>query len=146
MKLFSIWCLIAFGFLSCKESESKEETVNREPFVYDMYEPSEMAILMNDMYLHNLKVKQEIIEGQPLTEFPEEFLKIHSAEFTKGKGRNETFENFSKLFIESEKQIYDDSSEIDLKNRFNNTVNLCISCHQTECTGPIPRIKKLLIQ
>ncbi|HLT53165.1 MAG TPA: hypothetical protein VKZ97_04725 [Flavobacteriaceae bacterium] len=145
MKLFLISCLISVCFLSCKDA-TEVAPAAQEPIVYDMYVPSEMANLMNEMYAYNLKVKQEILDGKQPTEFPLEFLKIHSAEFTKGKGRNDTFESFSKLFIEAEKEIYNPDSEIDLKERFNNSVNLCISCHQTECTGPIPRIKKLLIQ
>jgi hypothetical protein len=147
MKLFIISCLIGFSFLSCKDAASEVTTEAKEHIVYDMYVPSEMANLMNEMYAHNLKVKQEIIDGKQPTEFPLEFLKIHSAEFTKGKkGRNDTFESFSKLFIENQKEIYNKDSEIDMKDRYNNSINLCISCHQTECTGPIPKIKKLLIQ
>ena len=146
MRLLVLLSLICC--FSCKDSGSYEaaNADSKEPFVYDMYQPSEMANLMNEMYLHNEKVKQDILDGKQPTDFPEEFLKIHSAEFTKGKGRNETFESFSKLYIETEKQIYDSTSNVDLKDRFNNAVNLCIACHQTECTGPIPRIKKLLIK
>ncbi len=146
MKRLVIACLIGCGFFSCKDSGVENSAKENEPIVYDMYVPSEMANLMNEMYAYNLTVKQQIIDGKQPTEFPLEFLKIHSAEFTKGKGRNETFDSFSKLFIEAEKEIYNTESEIDLKDRFNNSVNLCISCHQTECTGPIPRIKKLLIK
>ena len=62
------------------------------------------------------------------------------------KSRNETFQSFSKVFIETERQIFDENSTVDIKNRFNDAVNVCISCHQTECTGPIPRIQKLLIK
>ncbi|HLT32827.1 MAG TPA: hypothetical protein VKZ98_03470 [Aquaticitalea sp.] len=145
MRLIIIACLIGLGFFSCKEPERTKVSSSKEPFVYDMYEPSEMAQLMNDMYLLNEKLKQEILDGKQPTEFPPEVLKIHSAEFTKGKIRNETFESFSKLFIASEKEIYNTDSGIDVKVRYNNAINLCISCHQTECTGPIPRIKKLLI-
>lgn len=122
------------------------DSVKEEPFVYDMYQPSEMALLMEEMYNHGLKTKQDIIDGKQPVDFPLEFLKIHSAEFSKGKGRNEIFDNFSKLFIETQKQVYETDTEIDLKDRHNNSVNVCITCHQTECTGPIPRIKKLLIQ
>ena len=143
----SLWMMVfALMMLSCKDSSTEETVAQNEPFEYDMYVPSEMANLMNDMYDHNLQVKQDILDGKQPTEFPEEFLKIHSAEFTKGKGRNETFDNFSKLYISTQKEIYNPDSEVDLKSRFNSSINLCISCHQTECTGPIPRIKKLIIK
>ncbi len=144
MRLFACIAL-TFMLFGCGESDKKETTEQKEEIVYDMYEPSEMAILMNQMYEHNMKVKQDILEGKTPTQFPMDFLKIHSAEMTKASDRNETFESFSKLFIATEKEIFNDESTVDIKERFNNAVNLCVACHQTSCTGPIPRIKKLLI-
>ena len=111
-----------------------------------MYEPSEMSLLMNRMYDINEQIKNDIIEGKMPENFPLEFLQIHSAELSEFKYRNETFESFSKLFIEKEKDIFNTSSNEEAKERFNQAINLCISCHQTECTGPIPKIKKLLIK
>lgn len=143
---YSITLLCLVFFFGCKDNANQVETVSKEKIVYDMYEPSEMANLMNQMYAHNLKVKNDILEGEIPAEFPLDFLKIHSAEMSEFKERNEIFQSFSKLFIEAEKEIYNTESDVPLEDRFNRTVNLCISCHQTECTGPIPRIKKLLIK
>ena len=39
-----------------------------------------------------------------------------------------------------------ENSNIELKDRYNAAINNCLGCHKTECTGPIPKIKKLLIQ
>ncbi|WP_452228915.1 MULTISPECIES: hypothetical protein [unclassified Lacinutrix] len=111
-----------------------------------MYESSEMAILMNEMYAHNLKIKKEIIAGEIPTEFPLDFLKIHTAELSDFKSRSERFQAFSTLFVSAEKEVFNTDSKTPIEDRFNNAVGLCISCHQTECTGPIPRIKKLLIK
>lgn len=142
-KVVSICAL--FCVLGCKQGEESPKKV-KEEVVYDMYQPSEMANLMNEMFAQNLKVKQDIVAGKLPTEFPLDFLKIHTAELSEFKSRNETFQSFSKLFIESEKEIFNTESQIPVEERFNNTINLCISCHQTECSGPIPRIQKLLIQ
>ncbi|PWI30426.1 hypothetical protein DI383_08240 [Flavobacteriaceae bacterium LYZ1037] len=145
MRILILSFCVLFFFLSCNQSEKKAET-KKEEMIYDMYQPSEMANLMNEMYAQNLKVKEDILNGIVPVEFPLDFLKIHSAEMSEFKSRNETFQSFSKLFIESEKEIFNTESQIPLEKRFNNTINLCISCHQTECTGPIPRIRKLLIK
>lgn len=145
MKLFIFSLCFIACFLGCKQSE-KEIEIAKEELVYDMYQPSEMANLMNQMYAQNLKVKEDILNGIVPAEFPLDFLKIHSAELSEFKSRNETFQSFSKLFIENEKEIFNTDSPIPLEERYNNTINLCISCHQTECTGPIPRIQKLLIK
>ncbi|GAA3782430.1 hypothetical protein GCM10022271_13420 [Corallibacter vietnamensis] len=148
MRVLLLSFLACLFILSCNDSKKDNETTQnkKEPIVYDMYEPSEMALLMNEMYAHNLKIKQDILDGKMPAEFPLEFLKIHSAELTKAKDRNATFESFSKLFIQTEKEIFNQASTQPIEERFNNAVNVCISCHQTNCTGPIPRIKKLLIK
>ncbi len=145
MRIIILSICVIICFLGCKESEKETEPV-KEDIVYDMYQPSEMANLMNEMYAQNLKIKEDILKGNVPLEFPLDFLKIHSAEMSEFKSRNETFQSFSKLFIENEKEIFNTESLIPLEERFNNTINLCISCHQTECTGPIPRIQKLLIK
>lgn len=142
MRFFCCLFLITI-FLSCNSTE--KEAVEKEDVVYDMYQPSEMSNLMKEMYEFNLKTKQDIIDGNIPDEFPEFFLKIYTAELSEFKSRNETFQAFSKLFIQKQKEIFDTSLTIDVKERFNNAMNLCISCHTTECTGPIPKIKKLLI-
>ncbi|MGY0393017.1 hypothetical protein ACW5R3_10715 [Bizionia sp. KMM 8389] len=140
-------CFLVF-FLSCNQADNKtvSESSKKKEIVYDMYEPSEMANLMNQMYAYNLEIKEAIIAGEDIHEFPLDFLKIHTAELSDFKKRNETFESFSKLFITAEKELYNPHSEMPEADRFNNVVNVCISCHKTECTGPIPRIKKLLIK
>lgn len=134
--------LISLLVFSCN-SERKEE---KKELVLDMYEPSEMSLLMNRMYEINEQIKKDILEGKNPEEFPLEFLKIHTAEMSEFKDRNETFETYSKLFLEKEQDIFNTNSSDEAKERFNQAINLCISCHQTECTGPIPRIKKLLIK
>lgn len=134
--------VILLLIVSC-ESSKKEESSSA--IVYDMYEASEMANLMNDMYAYNEQLKDSIIAGYEPTHFPLEFLKLHSAELSNFKSRNENFEAFSKLFIAAEQQIFNTDSDRPAADRFNSAINLCISCHQTECSGPIPRIRKLLI-
>lgn len=144
MRVFTSLFLVLCIF-SC--NNAKKGTIEvKEDFVYDMYDPSEMSILMNEMYAYNLKLKQEIVEGKIPTEFPSNFLNIHTAELSEFKYRNEKFQAYSSLFIEHQKEIFNSNSDIDISERYNSTINLCVSCHTTECTGPIPKIKKLLIK
>lgn len=142
---------IAFALLVCssctfsnKDATATSEAKEKEAF--DLYEPSEMSIYMNTMYAVNEEVKRKIIAGKDPGVFPKEVLDIHTAVLSDFKSRNETFEAYSKLFVEKEQFIFDSLSEIPVKQRYNDAVNLCISCHRTECLGPIPRIQKLLIK
>ena len=145
MKLY-ISIFLAVLLFSCNSKQQEQSQSNSKKLVYDMYEPSEMSILMNQMYEINERIKKDIVDGKTPEDFPLEFLKIHTAELSDFKYRNETFESFSKLFVEKEKHIFKTSSNLEAKKRFNQAINLCISCHKTECTGPIPRITKLLIK
>lgn len=143
MNKFIPFLILVIFFLGCKDSE---KVVKEEKVQYDLYQPSEMALLMEHMYNYNLLLKKDILDGKVPTEFPEKFLEIHTAELTNTFNRDENFENFSKLYLSAEREIFNTESDFPIEERFNNMVNLCISCHQTSCTGPIPRIKKLLIQ
>lgn len=112
---------------------------------YDLYEPSEMANYMNAIFEIHEQMKTDILEGNSPEGFPEEILEIHTAHLSDFKERSPNFEAFSHLFVESVEFIFEETSEVPVKQRFNDAINVCISCHQTECLGPIPRIKKLII-
>jgi len=140
------YLLIVLIFFACNEKNKQEQSTKKAEKVYDMYTPSEMANLMNEMYTYNQQLKKDIIEGKIPTEFPEKFLNIHTAQLSDFKSRNQTFKSFSNLYIQAEKEIFNPNSEVPIVTRFNNAVGVCISCHTTQCTGPIPRIKKLIIK
>ncbi|MCG7501952.1 acetolactate decarboxylase [Tenacibaculum sp. Mcav3-52] len=139
MKQLIIVLLMSLVLFSCKaeKEQPKEELI--------MYQSSEMAALMNAMYEGNMTVKNKILEGESIGDFPETYLNIHSAVLTDPADRNASFEAFSKLYIQNIQQVYLGSKD-SIKQNFNKAVNSCIACHKTTCTGPIPRIKKLLIK
>ena len=134
---------ISYGlFLACNSNKAKELKNPNEELV--MYEFSEMALLMEEMYKTNETLKQKIVNKEAIGDFSIKFLDIHSAVLTNPKDRTESFEVFSKTFIKNQQAIFTASQE-KVKEQFNLMVNSCIACHKTTCTGPIPRIKKLLI-
>ena len=111
-----------------------------------MHKPSEMAIFMNALYAFNLQTKNQIIAGESPAQIPLDLLKLHSAEMTKGKERTKVWNSFVNVFIESQQAVADTLSGASLKSRYNTAINNCLACHETECVGPIPKIKKLLIR
>lgn len=147
LKRFGYILGLAF-VLGCNSSEKTEKkvTIVDGSERYEVYQGSEMANLMRGMHAFNLQLKKEVESGKVTTDFPEVFLAIHSAEFSESKSRNATFDHYSGKFIEAQKLIFAEDSIVPLSERYNNAINLCVSCHQTECTGPIPKIKKLLIR
>ena len=136
--VFVISLLVVFG-CSSKKGEKTDVTPN-----YKMYKQSEMAALMLQMYAKNADNKRLVLEGKTPEDFPEEFLKIHTAQLTDPSDRNANFNAFSDFYLTSFKQVFETSKD-SLIIKHNNTINSCIACHKTTCIGPIPKIKKLLI-
>lgn len=141
-KRLSILCLAFTLVFSCKQKEEKVKP--KDELI--MYQPSEMANLMNAFYAYNEALKHAIESNSELPEMPESFGKIHTAKMTDSNGRTPIFQSFAPLYLEAQKSVSDTLNTSTLKERYNATINLCLSCHKTECVGPIPRIKKLVIQ
>lgn len=156
MKKLVVITFLAFSiFQSCKQEE-KEKTAetqtkedcssdskkNKEGF--DMYEMSEMATLMEQMYVDNQRLKERILKGDTIGKFPQHFMRIHEAVLTDETDKDQFFNEQAKKFIEAQELIYKDPENA--KEHFNNGIDACIQCHQVKCGGPIPKIKKLYIQ
>lgn len=140
--------VLAFSilFLSCNSNTSekeKEASCEKPKEEFQMYEISEMAGLMEQMYVENKRLRDRIIVKDTLGTFPEYFLKIEKATFTKGKERDAFFNEHAQLFLKAQSEIY---TAKDLKVAYNAMVDQCIACHEVKCGGPIMRIKKLYIK
>ena len=109
-----------------------------------MYEPSEMSILMRRIHEVNKVVKDQIIKKDSLLIFPEEFADIFSATLTDSTERDDKFIILARSFIDLQKMAFSSYSDSTVYN-FNQSIINCVECHRTRCPGPIPEIKKLLI-
>ncbi len=138
--------LSIFFFLSCNKNTEKAEckTSNKSGKEFEMYQMSEMAALMESMYIENEKLKERIKKGDTIGQFPSHFLNIHKAIMTDESDNDQFFKEQASLFIKSQEMIYKDPKNA--KQHFNEGVNACVSCHQVKCGGPIPKIKKLYIK
>ncbi len=137
---------LVFVLHSCKEQEKVEQKTIEKKVEYEMYRPSEMATFMNAMYAYNVQLKQQIMAGETPVVMPLDLMKMHTAEMSNGHGRTPVWNSFVNVFIEAQQSVADTLSNVDLKERYNDAITNCLACHKTECTGPIPKIKKLLIQ
>ena len=144
-KAFYILFLLALVACNHKEQNKKrkEESISKkEPF--QLYQMSEMASFMEKMYADHKRIKSQIVAGKKLDTLNFEPTKLFYARMTDSTDNDIFYQEKAKLFVEYEEQLIKDS--LSQKEIYNKAVNLCISCHQIKCTGPIPRIKKLLIR
>lgn len=131
----------ALFLFSCAKADKKEKVEVKE---MQMYEPSEMALLMRQMYEFNKHTKVQIINKDSLLSFPEEFANIHNAIMTDPSERDSEFDSLAVEFVKFQKATFSAKPD-STAYYFNQSVNSCITCHETRCTGPIPKIKKLII-
>ena len=154
MKLIKISLLfVFFGLLSCqkeKQVEANEEntvektTDSTTTEEFEMYEMSEMAALMEQMYVDNQRLKERIMKGDTIGKFPQHFIRIHKAVMTDETDKDAFFDEQAAKFIKAQELIYEDPKNA--KEHFNNGIDACIQCHEVKCGGPIPKIKKLYIE
>jgi len=132
--------------VSCNKNADKPEckTSDKSAKEFEMYQMSEMAALMESMYIQNEKLKERIKKGDTIGQFPSHFLNIHKAVMTDESDNDQFFKEQATLFIKSQEMIYKDPKNA--KQHFNEGINACLSCHQVKCGGPIPKIKKLYIK
>ncbi|VAW25487.1 hypothetical protein MNBD_BACTEROID04-1441, partial [hydrothermal vent metagenome] len=91
MKKIALLLGICLSILSCNSTEKKSLKNTKESALV-MYKFSEMALLMEDMYLANEKLKEKILKQEDLGSFPEKFINIHTALLTDENDRTASFE------------------------------------------------------
>lgn len=155
-KLFS---KIIFSFfltsllLSCANNTEEVEAVEvieeqKESAFSNLYEYSEMAQLMEDMYDEMEALRLKIVEEEgEIGEYPDYFKMIRTAEMTKDFRHDNIFKQFAESYLASTDILYHNVEDLPSKEQFNIVVNSCITCHTSEvgCFGPVSRIKKLVI-
>ncbi len=147
MKKALLFSLLLVLFYSCQKKEEEKKVCTPEKTEgkkFEMYTMSEMAALMEQMYLENKLVKEKISKGESLGNFPEYYLNIHTAKFTDESENDNFFKENAKLYIASQKKMYSDPTNV--KENYNKGIDACIACHESKCGGPIPKIKKLYIK
>ena len=113
MRVLTFICFAVF-IVSCNSLVENDTNTEGTPFVFDIVEPSEMSLLMKHMLEENDKIKKQIIKGEIPNEFPDEILKIYTAEMTETKYRTEIFEAYSKVYVDNEKTLFDMDNELPL--------------------------------
>ena len=153
MHKFLIYFLFSLLFFSCKKKETANGIAIKEissnvvkEKKFEMYKMSEMALLMEQMYVENSRLKKRISKGELIGKFPDYFLKIYTSKLTDKTDNDDFFKEKAALFIASQKLLYSDKNTANSKINYNLGIDACIKCHENKCGGPIAKIKRLYIK
>lgn len=155
MKKLVVILMVSTLICSCKKSDANVKTVSKvvidstaattKDKKFEMYQMSEMAALMEQMYAHNSNIRTKILNGEAIKgKLPDFFQKIHAAKFTDASDNDLFFKQNAALFLDAQELIYTNPNNT--KEHYNAGIDACIVCHKSKCGGPIPRIKKLYIK
>lgn len=144
MKYF-LFLFISLSLISCKNNDTniKTDSLTKES-EFVMYEMSEMASLMEQMFVENKRLRDRIVANDTLGQMPDYFEGILNKQLTDPTDFDQFFIDHANLFLEQQQNIYNNPTQA--KELFNASVDACIKCHEVKCGGPIQRIKKLYIK
>lgn len=150
--------IVIFGLLTCalllancSGGNQKQEEKAKTDSIADCNKPvnpngdSELAVLMREMMSSASNLKEMIGKGNLPEKFPEEFLKIHTAQPTDSETKKASFNDFANNYISNLQTLYS-SPKGDLTKNYNAVINACASCHSQHCPGPLKAINKLKIE
>lgn len=129
--------ILAFSLLSC--TSNKEKSSGEA----EMYEASELALLMRSMAAEQDSFKSALLRGDSILTFPSSYIHLLDAQASEGMHIGDEYKAFAHSFIDEM-----DSLRVDTLNtikRHNRIVEACIACHEMHCGGPIDRIENLFI-
>lgn len=106
---------------------------------------SELSVLMREMMSSSQNLREMVSKGELPKEFPEAFLKIHTAKPTDSETKKASYEGHANNYIFNLQELYKSSSKEDLTKNYNAVINACASCHGEHCPGPLKAINKLKI-
>ncbi len=146
-----ILVIILFTMISCnnksqEKNDKTNQTTEETKESLKLYQRTEMALLMLDMYEEMEQTKYLINKDSILpSNISKLFYNIHTGQLTTPSVRDENYSVFATQYLNNLEYLYANSKTNAVEN-YNNVVTSCIACHQTKCTGPIPKIKKLYIK
>jgi cytochrome c556 len=149
--VISFLLLVSFVLANCSDnSKQKEAEKAKKDSIASCAKPvnpngdSELSLLMREMMSSASNLKEMVKQGNVPKEFPEAFLKIHTAQPTDSDTKKASFDDFANNYISNLQTLYNSPKE-DLTKNYNAVVNACASCHSQHCPGPLKAINKLRI-
>jgi hypothetical protein len=112
--------------------------------IKDPNNPKPMALMMRQMAANADSMKHQLERGETLDSLRYPFIRFYMAEPTDPSVLEPQFYENARLFQESYRELFRHSKE---QVKYHNLViGKCISCHENYCSGPLKRIRKLLIK
>lgn len=139
MLMIMLCVVISCSDTSKKGASDSEESCTRP--IKDPNHPKPMALMMRNManYCDSMRLKLNAGVAVDSMQYP--LMPFWSAEPTDSSVLEELFFNNATQFAEAYRLLM--SSKDNQKEHYTAVINNCINCHNSYCSGPLKRIRKL---
>lgn len=155
--IFSVTALFVL-FFAC-QSETKQQANGSETASQDtatsgscdnpetIMDPNDtkpMALMMRQMAANADSIKATILRGEKPDSLKYPFIRFYLVEPTNPKVLEPQFFENARLFQVAYKELFaSDNNHVEL---YNAMISKCINCHESYCSGPLRRIRKMPIK
>jgi hypothetical protein len=125
------------GDSAAQSCENPSETIT------DPNQTKPMALMMRTMVMNAQKMREKVQKGEILDSLKYPFIKFSLVEPTDPGVLEPVFYENARFFQQSYLDLFRHPKE--QAKYYNLMVGKCINCHERYCSGPLKRIRKLLI-
>ena len=111
--------------------------------VKDPNHPKPMALAMRAMVMNTDSIRAQLLRGENPDSSAYPFIRFYMVEPTDPAVLEPRFYENARLFHQAYKEFFRHGNEG--VKYYNSMVGNCVNCHQSYCSGPLKRIKKLFI-
>ena len=103
---------------------------------------SELALLMREIHEDAKVLRQKVVtQDDNIGDYPDYLAQLPTATPTKPEVSGELYNRHSSRYQKAMTGLYRSFD----KSNYNHVISTCLHCHQEFCPGPIPTIKKLIL-
>lgn len=125
------------------QDSSMSSCENTQGAVMDPNPTKPMALMMRTMVKNMQLMRDQVHKGEVLDSLKYPFIKFYLVEPTDPGVLEPTFFENARLFQQAYLDLFRNPDE--QVKYYNLAVGKCINCHEHYCSGPLKRIRKLLI-
>jgi cytochrome c553 len=144
-KILTILCiLLSIVIIACNDTEKAKESTQEEcknETIKDPNDPKPMALMMRTMANNCDSMRLEINAGKTVDSVKYPLMPFWTAEPTDSANLVELFYNNASEFEIAYRTLMSNNEH--QKENYTAVINSCVNCHNSFCSGPLRRIKKL---
>jgi thioredoxin-related protein len=135
--------VIACHDIGTSKSADKNESCTKEETIKDPNHPKPMALMMRTMANYCDSMRLDLKADKTIDSLKYPLLPFWKAEPTDSSNLVNLFYDNASQYEKAYRQLMSNTNN--QKENYTNVINSCVNCHNSFCSGPLKRIRKLTL-